>query len=170
MTQQEFDRISLEIKGILMTIVRRFNRAGGQLSDGEDIVQEALMTLWDLSRNGYPIRDPKALAIKITKTKCVAHYRKKRLNTQPLDGEAYAGELDADNLVRTHESEKILEQLLSCLTSTQRYYFMLRNEYSLSLDEISLLTKKPKASIKVTLSQARRKMLDQLRIMHNDEK
>ena len=169
MTQQDFEETSLAVRGVLMSIVRRFNRASGHIADEEDVVQEALMTLWDLSQKGYPIYDAKALVIKITKTICIARYRKKQYKVFPLLGDDYVGSDSSEDLVQEEEINLIKEQLLACLTPTQRYYTGLRNDYSLSLDEIASLTKKPKGSIKVTLSQARKRMLDKLKKIQDNE-
>ena len=71
MTEQEFAYLSDRIRGRLTALARRFNRASGCDADAEDIVQDALLTLWQLSKKGYPIRDEEALAVKITKTRCI---------------------------------------------------------------------------------------------------
>ena len=47
------------------------------------------------------------------------------------------------------------------LTESQRELLTLRNENGLSLDEIAKATGRPKSSIKVSLSTARRRMLEQ---------
>ena len=71
MTEQEFAYLSDRIRGRLTTLARRFNRASGMDEEAEDIVQDALVTLWQLSEKGYPVRDVEALAVKLTKTRCV---------------------------------------------------------------------------------------------------
>jgi RNA polymerase sigma-70 factor (ECF subfamily) len=49
------------------------------------------------------------------------------------------------------------------LTDTQRTCLDLRNVEGMSLDEIAVLTGKPKDSVKSTISAARRKMLEELK-------
>ena len=51
------------------------------------------------------------------------------------------------------------------LSAGQRELLSLRNENGLSLDEIAAVTGRPKTSVKVTLSTARRKMMEQLKKM-----
>ena len=46
MTDQEFILLADKIRGKLSTLARRFNRAAGWAGEAEDIVQDALMTLW----------------------------------------------------------------------------------------------------------------------------
>ena len=52
MTEQEFAYLSDRIRGKLTALARRFNRASGCDADAEDIVQDALLTLWQLSEQG----------------------------------------------------------------------------------------------------------------------
>jgi DNA-directed RNA polymerase specialized sigma24 family protein len=47
------------------------------------------------------------------------------------------------------------------LTDSQRDLVAMRNEQEMSLDEISVATGRPKGSIKVSLSIARKKMMEQ---------
>ena len=49
------------------------------------------------------------------------------------------------------------------LTDSQRQLLALRNEDGLSLDEIAAATGRPKASIKVALSTARKHMQEQMK-------
>jgi RNA polymerase sigma-70 factor (ECF subfamily) len=49
------------------------------------------------------------------------------------------------------------------LTDSQRQLLALRNEQGLSLDEIAAATGRPKSSIKVALSTARKSMMEQMK-------
>ena len=51
------------------------------------------------------------------------------------------------------------------LTDSQRKLVALRNEQGMSLDEIAAATGRPKGSIKVVLSTARKKMMEQWKKM-----
>ena len=79
MTEQEFAYLSDRIRGKLTSLARRFNRAAGLEEEAEDIVQDSLLTLWQLAEKGYPVRDAEALAVKITKTRCVERYRRQHI-------------------------------------------------------------------------------------------
>ena len=58
MTEQEFAYLSDRIRGKLTSLARRFNRAAGLEEEAEDIVQDALVTLWQLAEKGYPACRP----------------------------------------------------------------------------------------------------------------
>lgn len=158
MTEKEFEILSSELRGTLQTLVSRFTRAAG--IDAEDIVQESLLTLWRLYEDGYPVRNPTALAIKITKSTCVAHYRRKQVSTQRLDRDDYRGGEEATTATDIGDCRILRRKILSALSETQKEYLRLRNEEQLSLDEIASLTGKPKNSIKSTISSARKTIME----------
>ena len=165
MTEQEFAYLSDRIRGRLTALARRFNRASGMDAEAEDIVQDALVTLWQLAEKGYPVRDAEALAVKLTKTRCVERYRRQHIRFEPLSDQpvpgGYSATLDTDETdIRT-----IRGFVQRNLTDSQRNLLHLRNEQGLSLDEIAAATGRPKGSVKVALSTARKKMMEQWKKM-----
>ena len=163
MTQQEFAHLSTRIRGKLVALARKFNRAAGTGDEAEDIAQEALVTLWELSGKGYPIRDVEALAVRLTKNICVNHYRKRRLFFRPLKEGYQAGYDPVTGQLEEEDIERIRKRLYGKLSETQRAYLTMRNDFCLSLDEIAAATGRPKNSIKVALSNARRQLIDELK-------
>lgn len=160
MTEQEFISLSDKIRGKLISLARRFNRATGLEGETEDIVQDTLMTLWQLSGKGYPIRDAEALAVKITKTRCVERYRRQHMRYEPIAELPLAGDDSATEDTDRMDIETIRRIVRRELSSSERNLLDLRNEHGLSLDEIAAVTGRPKSSIKVAISTARRKMMD----------
>lgn len=165
MTVQEFSYLTNRIRGKLITLVQRFNRSSGREEDEEDIVQDALMTLWQLSEKGYPIKDAEALAVKITKTLCVERYRRRHIQFELLEDQPIPGGLSATARTEARDFETIRSIVQKDLTASQRQLLNLRNEEGLSLDEIATATGRPKGSIKVALSTARKKMKEKLKNM-----
>ena len=80
MKREEFEILSKRIRPKLLTVAQKFTLASGVEVD--DVVQDALITLWELAEQNYPMQNAEALAIKITKNICVSHYRKARLDTR----------------------------------------------------------------------------------------
>lgn len=141
----------------------RFVKDSGIPDDADDIVQESLLVLWRQTENGYGMQNPEALAVAITKRLCLAHLRGYKVAVQPIEGVDVAGGTSASSLTDETDLDMVKEALMSLLTPTQRQYLHLRNEMGLSLDEIAEVTGSPKASIKTTISAARRLMLEHLR-------
>ena len=165
MTLQEFERLTERIRQKMLMLAGKFNDATQLSVEPEDIVQESLVALWRLSESGYPIRDAEALAVKIVKNTCVAHYRKRKIVTQSIAGVDFGGGMQASALTDDEDMAKIETKILGGLTSSQRMLLKMRNDDGLSLDEIAAVTGKPKASVKTTISVARKQMLEQLKRM-----
>ena len=159
MKKEEFDILSYKIRPKLISLARNFISVVRGI-EAEDIVQESLLTLWELSEQGYPIKDSESLAIKITKNICIKHYRKNHLDTHSLIQDNYIGDIEATYLTDLDDLKIIKKHIYSKLTNTQKEYLYLRNEEGKSLDEIADITGKPKTSIKSTISSARKQMLD----------
>ena len=115
------------------------------------------------AEKGYPIRDAEALAVKITKTRCVERYRKRHFRFEPIEDLSIAGGVSASSGVEELDIKTIRGFVQRDLTDSQRQLLALRNEDGLSLDEIAEATGRPKASVKVSLSTARKKMMEQLK-------
>ena len=158
MKKEEFEILTKNIRRKLLSVVRNFPLPSEMEAD--DVVQEALVALWELAEQDYPMRDIEAFAIKITKNICVSHYRKAHLETQSLVHDNYIGGMEATFLTDREDLMKIRKNIYRSLTTTQREYLQLRNDEGMTLDEIAERTGKPKTSIKSTLSSARKQMLN----------
>ena len=165
MTEQEFAYLSDQIRSKLTKLAWRFNRAAGLDMEAEDVVQDALITFWQLAKDGYPVRDAEALAVKITKTCCIERYRKQHLRFEPMAGQSVPGGYSATARTEEMDIDTIRGIVQRDLTDSQRRLLALRNEQGLSLDEIAAATGRPKSSVKVALSTARKSMLERWKKM-----
>ena len=158
MEKEEFELLSKRIRPKLLSVARDFASASG--IEAEDVVQDSLMALWELTQRNSSIKNIDALAIRITKNICVSHYRRVHIDTQALLHDNYSGGTEATELTDRSDLKTIRERLYSSLTKSQREYLALRNDEGMTLDEIAQKTGKPKTSIKSTLSAARKQMLE----------
>lgn len=165
MTQEEFIKISDSLRGKLIALARKFVSASGTELDDEDVVQEALVVLYELSEKGYPVRNAEALAVKITKNICIREYRKQKMKTEPITGDSYSGGESAETATDASDNAIIKQQLYGSLSKTERRYMEMKAGDGLSLDEISCLTGKPKPAIKTALSKAKSKMRQKMKEM-----
>ena len=165
MTQQEFEHIYISIRGNLMGIAKQFCRSASIDLDAEDVVQEALIAFWELAERDYPMPNPKALLVLITKNICISRYRKKKLETKPISGDDFLGGESASRTVEMADEQTVKQRLYDTLTRTERLYMLMKTDQGMSLDEMVQETGGTRASIKVALSKARRKMEEKLKRM-----
>ena len=158
MEKEDFEILTKNIRRKLLSVARNFPLSSE--IEPDDVAQEALVALWELVEQDYPIKDAETLAIRITKNICVSHYRKAHLEVQSLSHDNYMGGMEATVLTDKEDLKKIRKAVYGSLTMTQREYLHLRNEEGKTLDEIAEITGKPKTSIKSTLSSARKQMLN----------
>lgn len=158
MEKEEFEILSIRIRPKLLSVARNFALVSGMEAD--DVVQEALIILWELTQEDYHMRNVEALAIKITKNICVSHYRKVHIETCSLIHDNYMGGTEATILTDREDLRTIRKSIYASLTKSQREYLHLRNDKRMTLEEIAEITGKPKTSIKTTISTARKQMLN----------
>lgn len=163
MTKKEFGHISDGMRRDLIALARRFLRATRGPHEAEDIVQEALLALWEMSKNGYPIRSEKALAIKITKNICISRYRKRIIETVSLEEDSISGGFSAEERIEAADNTRIKKAVYSELNKSEAELMTMKAEQGLTLEEIAKETGRPKQSIKVTISNARRKLREQMK-------
>ena len=90
-------------------------------------------------------------------------YRRQHLRFEPIEDLSIAGGVSASSGVEELDIKTIRGFVQRDLTDSQRQLLALRNEDGLSLDEIAEATGRPKASIKVALSTARKRMKEQMK-------
>ena len=163
MTVQEFEEIYTSMRGRLVGIARVFCKSTSLDLDAEDVVQEALTVFWELSERGYPIKNPNALLVKITKNICISRYRKRRVVTEPLEIDNFTGGVSASQGVERMDEQLLKQRLYGCLSNMERDYMIMKTSQGLSLDEIAELTGKPKPGIKTALSKAKRRLKEELK-------
>ena len=163
MTQQEFGHIAQEHSGKLKALARRFRRAADVAISEDDVVQEALMAFWNLSEKGYPVRNAEAMLVKITKNICISHYRKRRIETEPIARDIFPGGASASEGIDLQDAGRLRAELYGRLTPSERELTHFREETGWSLDEMAVRTGKDKSVIKALLSKARRKMKEILK-------
>ncbi len=163
MTRHEFDTFAVSVRSKLLALAWRYKAGADMKDDPEDIVQDALLTLWRLITSGYPVRDNEAIAVKITRNLAAASVRRQKADSVSVSDIDIEGGASATELTDEQDRRTIREELYKSLSDTQRNYLELRNEMGLSLDDIAKMTGKPKTSIKSTLSAARKQLLEQIR-------
>lgn len=157
MTSKEFENIYSSTREKLARVVRRYCRAESFDLDEDDVIQEALMALWELSEQGYPIRNATALLVTIAKNICVQRLRRKRLEVETLDVCDISISED-DSSIDLPDEDFLKKCFHECLTKSEYEFMTMKAERGMSYDEIAEATGKTKASVKMSISRGRRKL------------
>lgn len=168
MTRSEFEHLVPSLRQLMLQVALDFF---GTHDDAEDATQEALMQLWHYCGQIDVKRNVEGLAVRITKNCCVNQYRQQQKATHPLslpDEE----KLDRSSAVQMPSPHELLEaqdvqatiiEVIAQLKPRERELFEMRRLDGLSNDEIAEQTGIKKTSVKVMVSTARKKVLDELK-------
>ena len=142
----------------VLALARKFFRASGLAGDPEDVVQDVLLRLWEARCRGDEIRNVEAWAMAAAKNCCVSLWRKARKETiLPLRDEFVASHT-ATGRIEEEEAVASVSKALETIPSATLYLLRLRAK-GLSLDEMAVVTGRPKGSIKSSISAARKEIM-----------
>ena len=126
----------------------------------QDVMQETLIQVWKDLPSYRPYGSFKAWTLKILLNKARKHYRKKRVNTVPLEA-ATGVSGDADGPEETAEREEQaqrLRQAIDLLTANHREVLILRYYNELTVPEIARALGRSEGTVKSRLSRAHRRL------------
>ena len=150
-----------EIRPKVLATARRFFRASGLEGDPEDVVQDVLLRLWEARRKGMQILNAESWAVVTAKNCCISLWRKKdRSGNKPLPEWLPDGS-DASMRIERSQAESLARRSFEQLSAGTRRLLQLRAT-GLSLDQIAIVTGRPKGSIKSSISAARKEMIKTL--------
>ena len=129
--------------------------------DAEDAVQDLFLKLWTSGTSGT-VGNPKAYCIAMMRNLCIDRLRRER----KVYGEPLPEKLPCnDDIVRDIETKETLDRISRCMESlseSQRNVLKMRVFEDLSHEEISRRTGMNIFTLRVLLSQARRKLKNEL--------
>ena len=122
----------------------------------QDVMQEALVQVWRDLPSYKPYGSFKAWMVKILMNKARKHYRKKRVQTVPLEAAAQvSGNVEgSEEAVEREELTHRLRQALDLLTTDHREALVLRYYNDLTVPEIAKVLGCQEGTIKSRLSRA----------------
>ena len=126
----------------------------------QDIMQEALIQIWRDLHSYRPYGSFKGWMLKITLNKARKHYRKKRVETVPLETatEVSGNAERPEEIVEREEQTHRLRQALDLLTTDHREVLILRYYNELTVPEIAKVLGCREGTIKSRLSRAHRRL------------
>ena len=161
MTRQEFEHIAAQLRQKVLNVSTQFFASR---QDAEDAAQEAMVQLWRYCEQIDASRNIDALAVRVAKNCCVSMYRRQR-HTADIDQQSIktpTAEPSPQQQLEAKDTQRMLNEALSLLKPRERQLFDMRAVMGLSNDEISSQTGIPKTSIAPMVSEARKKVMEEL--------
>ena len=161
MTRQEFEHIAAQLRQKVLNVSTQFFASR---QDAEDAAQEAMVQLWRYCEQIDASRNIDALAVRVAKNCCVSMYRRQR-HTADIDQQSIStptAEPSPQQQLEAQDTQRMLNEALSLLKPRERELFDMRAVMGLSNDEISSQTGIPKTSIAPMVSEARKKVMEEL--------
>ncbi len=127
-------------------------------AEAEDAVQELYLKLWEGRSRLDEVRQPKAYCIRMLKNLCLDRIRRAQHLTFPERlPETDSGRTQDDEIDGRRRLDKVLEAVKS-LPERQRQVLLMRTVQGLSYEEISTATGMNYLTLRVLVSQARKRL------------
>ena len=122
----------------------------------QDVMQEALIQIWRDLPSYRPFGSFRAWMLKITLNKAMKHYRKKRVQTVPLETavEVSGNAADPGVIIERWEQSRHVRQALDLLSPDHREVLILRYFNELTVPEIAKVLGCREGTVKSRLSRA----------------
>ena len=160
MESQDFQNIATSVRPKLKNLCRSFFDKQELAYDAEDAVQETLLRLWQMQDRLSEYQKPEALAMLIAKNVCIDILKLNKEQHEPLDETCnIIGNVQADQSMITHDTERIISNALAKLPRTQHE--------GMSMVEIATTCNATPTSTKTMICAARKKMMEILKIGRN---
>ena len=164
MESQDFQNIATTVRPKLMNLCQSFFDRQELAYDAEDAVQETLMRLWQMRERIGDYQKPEALAMLIAKNVCIDILKLSKEQHEALDETANViSNVQADQTIITHDTERLINNALEKLPTTQRRMLMMRSE-GMSITEIAAACSTTPTSTKTMICAARKRMMELLKI------
>lgn len=156
MTTEEFKR---EIQAIRPRLINQAQRYLGNADDAEDVVQDALLRMWQMRDQ---LRSPlDRMAMVVTRNLAIQLLRQRK-------SEDLLDYIETDEPQEDFRIERIL-MILSSLPPMQQTIFRLRHIEGWEMADIAELVGSNEVAVRKTLSRARKYLRDKYLSMNNDE-
>ena len=128
----------------------------------EDVAQDTLLKLWDMRDRLYKYQSVDTLAMIIARNKCldIVRQRGRVINVSLDDFDATAPMLSPVDEMIDAEADDEADEILAQLPENQRFVLKMKHIDGMEVDEIASVTGSTPNAIRVTLSRARKRVLE----------
>ena len=128
----------------------------------EDVAQDTLLKLWDMRDRLHKYQSVDTLAMIIARNKCldIVRQRGRVINVSLDDFDATAPMLSPVDEMIDAEADDEADEILAQLPENQRFVLKMKHIDGMEVDEIASVTGSTPNAIRVTLSRARKRVLE----------
>lgn len=172
MTKEEFKTRVLPVTGKLYRLAVSLL---GNRQEAEDIVQDSCLKLWNMRDEMTEYNSIEALAVTITRNRCIdklRSYRNRKRNAGGLERVTIPASVEYDPALTVEMTESIrnIHEIIQQLPEQQRLIMHLRDIEHYSYEEISEATGLTVNNIRVALSRARKSVREKYLKKQNYER
>ncbi|NDV81466.1 RNA polymerase sigma factor [Bacteroides sp. 51] len=158
----ELNQFKITILPLRDKLVGYAQRLTEDHSDAEDVVQEAMLKLWNIRDQLHEYRSIEALAVKITHNLCMDAWRKKRTKVISIDQVTITNQstMTPDRLLEEKDEMRLMREIVDSLPPLQQTILRMRDIEEYETTEIAEITGCSAEAIRSNLSRARKKVRD----------
>lgn len=158
----ELNQFKITILPLRDKLVGYAQRLTEDHSDAEDVVQEAMLKLWNIRDQLHEYRSIEALAVKITHNLCMDAWRKKRTKVISIDQVTITNQstMTPDRLLEEKDEMRLMCEIVASLPPLQQTILRMKDIEEYETTEIAEITGCSAEAIRSNLSRARKKVRD----------
>lgn len=134
-------------------------------AEAEDVVQEALIKVWNKRNEWQQLKSIEAYCVAVTRNLAIDHSERKTAQTVELTGEMERPDTTAgpDEQLANNERMAYIQQLIDSLPEKQRLAMQLRDIEGKNYKEIALALGQTEGQVKINIFRARKKVREKLK-------
>ncbi len=165
MNEIEYLKIITPFKDKIFRIARRLLVS---VEEAEDATQEVLLKLWNHRQEFKDYNSPEAFAMTMTKNWCFDRLKSKQAQNLKIVHNNYEDHSQSlQKSIEINDSLRWVEKYMEALPAKQKLILQLRDIENYEFNEIAKILDMSEATIRVSLSRARKTIREKLTQTHN---
>lgn len=163
MTEREFNIVVNNYRPKLIFFAASYLREGA--ATPEDMVQEAVLKLWNYSRK-ESVKNPSAILVQILKNVCLDYIKLKKNSQDSIDNDQssyhhlYDSSSSALDILDSKDKITRLNRVLNSMSKDQMLAIRLRDIMGLEMSEIANVLDTSESNVRTLLSRGRKILKD----------
>jgi len=165
MNEKEYLKIVTPFKDKIFRVAKRLLVS---VEEAEDATQEVLLKLWNHRQKFKDYNNPEAFAMTMTKNWCFDQLKSKQAQNLKIVHNNYEDHSQSlQKSIEVNDSLRWVEKHMDALPEKQKLIIQLRDIEQYEFNEIAKILDMTEATIRVSLSRARKSIREKLTKTHN---